>query len=83
MLFRSIFDRQKLADAAKYFDLVENKKISPADALREAFGMDAAAMLKDVQNYYHSGHATLYRIPTPASLQPDLLPITKMQSIDA
>jgi tetratricopeptide (TPR) repeat protein len=78
-----IFDRQKLADTAKYFELVENQKMAPAEALRQAYGMDAAAMMKDVQNYYRSGHATLYRIPTAESLQPDGFPALKMQSIDA
>ena len=78
-----IFDRQKLADTAKYFDLVENQKMPAAEALHQAYGMDAAVMMKDVQSYYHSGHATFYRVPTPPSLQTDLFQVTKMPTIDA
>jgi cytochrome c-type biogenesis protein CcmH/NrfG len=78
-----IFDRQKLADTAKYFDLVENQKLPAAEALRQAYGMDAAALMKDVQSYYHLGHATFYRVPTPPSLQTDLFQVTKMPTLDA
>ena len=78
-----IFDRQKLQQTAQYFDLVENQKMPPPDAITKAFGMDANALMKDVQSYYHSGHANFWRVPTPESLQPDLFPIQRLPALDA
>jgi hypothetical protein len=78
-----IFDRHKLPETAQYFDLAENQKMTPAEAITKAFGMDANALMKDVQSYYRSGHATLWRVPTPESLHPDLFPIQKMVTLDA
>src|SRR5947209_3187830 len=78
-----IFDRHKLPETAQYFDLVENQKLYPAEAISKAFGMDANALMKDVQSYYRSGHATLWHVPTPESLQPDLFPIQKMAALDS
>jgi tetratricopeptide (TPR) repeat protein len=78
-----IFDRQKLPQTAQYFDLVENQKMQPADAITKAFGVDANALMKDVQSYYRSGKATFWHIPTPESLQPDLFPIEKLPTLDA
>jgi tetratricopeptide (TPR) repeat protein len=83
MLVHYIFDQHKLPEAANYFDLVENHGISPAEAVRRAFGVDAATFLKDVQNHYRSGRAVPYRIPTPESLQLDLFSVRTMTSIEA
>jgi tetratricopeptide (TPR) repeat protein len=78
-----IFDQHKLPEAANYFDLVENQRTSPSEAVRRAFGMDASTFLKNVQEHYRAGQAAPYRAPTPQSLQPDLYPVKKVLPIDA
>src|SRR4051812_34924750 len=78
-----IFDQHKLPEAANYFDLVENQRTSPSEAVRRAFGMDASTFMKNVQEHYRSGQVAPYRAPTPQSLQPDLYPVKKELLIDA
>jgi tetratricopeptide (TPR) repeat protein len=83
ILVHYIFDQHKLAEAANYFDLVENHAVSPAEAVRRAFDVDASTFLKDVQKYFQSGGAVPHRIATPQTLQPDLFTIKKVTSLEA
>jgi tetratricopeptide (TPR) repeat protein len=83
VLVHYIFDKQKLPETSQYFDMVENQKMRPAEAITKAFGMAPDALLKDVQAYYRSGHMTPWRMATPESLNPDLYPIQKVLALDA
>lgn len=78
-----IFSQHKLPEAGNYFDLTENHQISTGEAMRRAFGVDAATFMNEVQSYYRSGRATPYRIATPESLQPDLYASKKLASLEA
>ncbi|MFL6300888.1 MAG: hypothetical protein ACJ71N_09815 [Terriglobales bacterium] len=76
-----VFDKNKLQETAQYFNLVENQKMRPGEAIPKAFGMDAEALLKEVQNNYRT--AAVVRIPTPEALNPDLFPLQKLPSVAA
>jgi tetratricopeptide (TPR) repeat protein len=83
ILVHYIFAQHKLAEAGNYFDLAENHGVSAAEAVRRAFGVDAATFLKEVQDYYRAGRAVPERIATPQSLQPDLFVIKRIAPLDA
>lgn len=71
MLMHYIYDNQLMLKVADYFDLKTNKHLSVEDAIRQAFGMDAAHFDKALRSYVSNGRYRYYPIPTPASIAPD------------
>jgi cytochrome c-type biogenesis protein CcmH/NrfG len=71
MLMHYIYDNQLMPKVAAYFDLKTNKHLSVEDAIRQAFGTDAAQFDKALRNYVNDGRYKYYPIPTPASIAPN------------
>jgi len=71
MLMHYIYDNQLMLKVAAYFDLKTNKHLSVEDAIRQAFGMDAAQFDKALRSYASNGRYKYYPIPTPASIAPN------------
>ena len=54
------FDAKKIGQASVYFDLTLNKHVPIADAIQQAFGMDAIHFDKTIQDYLNSTNKMFY-----------------------
>lgn len=54
MVMHYLINKEKLPEAGAYFDLIQNQKIPPADAIQTAFGMNAAQFEQAVKDYFKS-----------------------------
>ena len=64
-----LFDMRKMAEAGKYFDLVENQHVPVEDAIQQAFGMDAKQLERVVRDYTTSPKAVYRVLKLPLSLE--------------
>jgi tetratricopeptide (TPR) repeat protein len=49
-----LVNKDKLSEAGAYFNLTENKKVAPEQAIQQAFGMPAPQLDQEVKDYFHS-----------------------------
>jgi Tfp pilus assembly protein PilF len=54
MLVHYLVNRHKLDQTGVYFDRVENQRLAPEEALRQAFGMSFVELDREVKDYFHS-----------------------------
>ena len=69
MVVHYIFDMHKMAEAGKYFDLVENQHVPVEQAIQQAFGMDAKQFERVVRDYSTSPKAVYRGYNLPLSLE--------------
>ena len=54
ILVHYLVNRHKLDQTGAYFDRVQNQKLAPEEAFRQAFGMSFADLDREVKDYFHS-----------------------------
>jgi tetratricopeptide (TPR) repeat protein len=60
-----LFDTKKMDQAAKYFSLTQSQQVPMAQALQQAFGMDAAQFDREIQDYLKGDRMYGYTIDLP------------------
>lgn len=76
ILVHYLLNKDKLSEAGRYFDLVENQHVPVADAVQQAFGMSVADLDRAVKEYFHSLKALdaslteSKQIPAPLTPEP-------------
>ncbi|HWR35804.1 MAG TPA: tetratricopeptide repeat protein [Clostridia bacterium] len=78
-----IFDNQKMNELGQYFDLSMNRKVPIADAIRQAFGMDAKQFDKVIYEYWRAGRGTMHRVPAPVPLELPSFTVSKLTDAQA
>jgi tetratricopeptide (TPR) repeat protein len=61
-----LVNKDKLSEAGAYFNLTENKKVAPEQAIQQAFGVPAPQLDQEVKDYFHS---IAQKISTPPPKQ--------------
>jgi tetratricopeptide (TPR) repeat protein len=54
MVMHYLLNKDKLTQAGAYFDLVQNQKVQPDQAIQQAFGMTSVQFEQAVKDYFHS-----------------------------
>ena len=70
-----LLNKEKLSQAGTYFDLVQNQRVAPEQAIQQAFGMTAAQLEDAVKGYFHS-QAALFRALDEARASANTRPLT-------
>jgi len=60
-----LFDTKKMDQAAKYFSLTQSQQVPIAQALQQAFGMDAAHFDREIHDYLNGDRMYGYTIDLP------------------
>lgn len=61
-----LFDNRKMDQVAAYFKLTQNQHVPIAEAVQQAFGMDAAHFEKTLHDYFNSDKMYVYTADLPA-----------------
>ena len=78
-----IFDTHRMGDLGKYFNLVMNRKVAVADAIKQAFGMEPADFDKEIYNYWRTARGQVTRIPVPSVSDPGGYTSNKLNDLQA
>jgi tetratricopeptide (TPR) repeat protein len=54
MVMHYLLNKGKLTETGTYFDLVQNQKVPPEQAIQQAFGMTSVQFEQAVKDYFHS-----------------------------
>jgi tetratricopeptide (TPR) repeat protein len=54
ILVHYLLNKNRLPNTGKYFDLVENQRVAPDQAIQQALGMSVAQLDQAVKDYFHS-----------------------------
>jgi Tfp pilus assembly protein PilF len=60
-----LFDSRKMDQASTYFNLTQNQHVPVAEAVQQAFGMDAAHLEKTIHDYFTLGKLQGYTFDLP------------------
>jgi tetratricopeptide (TPR) repeat protein len=71
-----------MQQVSAYLDLVENRKLAPAEAVRMAFKMDAEQLQSKVREYYTRGRLTYYRVAAPADMEGSPYAVRPLDSLE-
>jgi tetratricopeptide (TPR) repeat protein len=69
LVMHYLYDKQLLAKAAPYFDLVIDRRVPVEDAIRQAFGISSNQFDKELRDYLARNKFLYAKIPTPAGIE--------------
>ncbi len=74
---------QMFPQLGQYLDLVGKRGLSPADAVRQAFQMDAEQLQRKIREYFSGGRYTYYRAPAPENIDGGPYQAHPLQNVEA
>lgn len=77
-----LYDMKRLKEVGDYFDLVINKRVPLADALKQAFGMSPKEFDKALKDYFNRNEVSVYSL-RPPEIEPALYVVNKMKDHQA
>jgi Flp pilus assembly protein TadD len=83
LVMHYLFDLKKLPQAGQYFELVRNQHVPVADAIRQAFGVDAKSLGKAVEDYWTGNKGIISTYPVPNMLSGSDYSVRKLSDLEA
>ncbi|MEO6119185.1 MAG: tetratricopeptide repeat protein [Terriglobales bacterium] len=77
-----LYDTKKLKETGEYFDLVINKRVPFAQALKTTFGMTPAEFDRSLRDYFRKNLVNVYTLRAP-EIEPSLYVVTKLKDHQA
>lgn len=83
LLVHYLYDTQQVVKAMQFFDLVDQKHLSPEAAFQQSFGMSTEQFDKVLQKYLAMGQVRFAKINTPPGIETTGYTVTPISLIDA